>query len=207
MRTNPTKFMMVLLILTMCLTVLAPMALAAEVRSGEIPVTVSLSGSPPTVAEDFKIVLKADHRDFPMPEGSANGVFSMNIKGANTAKLPQINYSSLGIYNYTIFQETGTHERGTYDNRVYNLIVYVTNAENGSGLETTVILYKPGETKKLDEVIFHNHYDPEPPTKLATYPPKTGDETVIWPYVGLFICGAGILLILGLTLKNKKSEV
>lgn len=203
MRTKHIKFMMVLLII-MGLTVLAPIALAAEVRSGEIPVTVSLSGALPTVDEDYEIILKADNPANPMPTGSVLGTFSMLITGANTVKMPEIKFSSLGIYTYTIFQKAGTNELGTYDSGVYHLSVYVTNAENGSGFETTILLNKLGDTKKLDEIVFHNKYDPKPAPAPAPQQPKTDDETVIWPYIGLFISGAGILLILGLTLKRQR---
>ncbi|RBP64492.1 LPXTG-motif cell wall-anchored protein/pilin isopeptide linkage protein [Alkalibaculum bacchi] len=197
MRRKHTKFMKVLLILATCLIVLRPTALAAEVRSGEIPVTVTLGGSPPTVDEDYKIIMKADNPVNPMPEGSVDGVFSMIITGADTARLPGIEFSSLGVYTYTISQEVGTNKLATYDSRIYNLVIYVTNAENGDDLETTVILYKSGETDKLEEVKFYNEYEeeivdiPKNPSEL----PKTGTSTmtIVLILFGIALIAVGLI--------------
>ena len=200
------------LILTIFLTVLSTVAFAAESPSFELPVKVKLSGSPPADEEDYKIVLQADNPDYPMPIGSKDGIFTMTIRGENTVKFPEIEYSSLGIYTYKIDQLKGTNKLATYDDKSYHLVVYVTNAVGGSGLETTVLLYLVGEEGKLDEVIFENKYDSpsvpdkpdeiQPPDKPDV--PKTGDDTVIWPYVGLLISGAAMLTILGFTIKKKK---
>ncbi len=208
MGTNHLRFLMALLVVTMCLIALPSNALAGQTSIGEIPVTISIGGSPPRDHEDYKIILEADDPDYPMPEGSVKGIFSMIIRGENTVNLPQINFSSLGIYTYRIYQKVGTNELATYDSTVYNLTVSVINAEEGSGLETSAILYKGSEKDKTGEVVFQNDYDPQSPSKspTETEKPKTGDNTVIWPYIGLFIGGAGILLILGLTIKNKSKS-
>ena len=197
-----TKFIKVILIFIMCFIALIPIALAASVQSGQIPVTVSLGGSPPTIHEDYKIIMKADNSSYPMPEGSVDGVFNMIIKGADTAKLPAIEFSSLGVYTYTVSQKAGTNKLATYDNTIYNLVIYVTNAENGSGLETTMILYKLGETDKLDGVRFHNEYKkeivhiPEPvdPGEL----PKTGTSgaNIILTLFGVTIFIMGLMQLL-----------
>lgn len=219
MRTKHSKVIMTLLAFTMCLTILAPAVFAEEAPSVEIPVTVKSSGSPPTDDEDYKIVLESDNADYPMPVGSEDGIFSMIITGENTIKMPNIQYSSLGIYTYTIYQIPGSNKLATYDDTKYNLVVYVTNAEAGSGLETTVILYLLGETDKHDEVIFNNEYEkeitPSPPDKSGPpgpetldrpQPPQTSDDNTIWPYVGLFISGAAMIFILGMTIKKKNIE-
>lgn len=200
MKTKQAKFMMVLLILIICLIVLAPTALASEVRSGEIPVTISLGDSPPAIEEDYKIMLKADNIAYPMPEGSVDGLFSMDIIGADTTKLPEIGFSSLGIYTYTISQEAGTNELATYDDSKYNLIVYVTNAEDGSGLETAVLLYMIGETEKLEGVVFHNDYDTiiiedeEVPIGEAKIPQTGGIPPELFFLAGATIVTAGIVI-------------
>ena len=205
MRIMQTKLIKVLLILVMCLIALAPAAFAAPIQSGEIPVAVSLGGSPPTTDESYKIIMKADNPAYPLPEGSVDGTYIMFITGGNATELPAIGFSSLGVYTYTILQEAGINKLGIYDSRVYNLVIYVTNIENGSGFETTVILYKRGETEKLDEVVFYNDYDKDPTPIPESDPdkPKTNDITAIWPNVGLFAGGVGILLILGFTAKRK----
>ena len=223
MRRKHINFVMVLLIFTMCLIAATPKALAAEVSTVELPVTVRLTGFPPEVDEDFEIVLKSNDSAYPMPIDSSSGVYKMVITGASTAKLPEINFSALGIYTYTISQTAGADELCTYDESVYNVKVYITNAEDGSGLESTVIAYMTSEADKLDEIEFINDYEIEipddeipggPTDPPATDPPsteppddapKTGD-TVIWPYITLFIGAIAVILILTLTGKKKKVE-
>jgi hypothetical protein len=107
----------------------------------------------------------------------------------------------------------------------------VTNSELGDGLDVTVILYLLGETDKFEEVVFNNEYeaedlpplpetgeDPEerpPLPDTGTDPPEptdrprlpqTSDDTKIWPYVGLFISGAAMIFLMGMTIKKKKLE-
>lgn len=211
MKKRQSKFMMYLLIFTMFLVLFAPKALAEGVQSGEIPLTISLSGLPPVLDEDYEIVMKADNPAYPMPAGSIDGLFSMKVTGADTVKLPGIDFSSLGIYTYKIFQEPGTNELGVYSDSVYNLMVYVTNAHEGNGLETTVLLYLLGENEKYDEVVFNNNYyeeeflgeedipeedkeekkDKEQPEVIL---PKTGEIAPMAFYgIGSFLLGLGIV--------------
>jgi pilin isopeptide linkage protein len=229
-----SKVLVILLVLIMGLTIMAPAAhavVAPEAPKIEIPVSVILSGEPPADDEDYEIVLEPDNPDYPMPEGSEDGVFTMIITGEDTGFLPEIAFSSLGVYTYTIQQTPGSNELATYDDSIYNLVVYVTNAEGGSGLVTTVNLYLLGETDKFEEVVFNNEYeaedlpplpetgeDPEerpPLPDTGTDPPEptdrprlpqTSDDTRIWPYVGLFISGAAMILLLGMTIKKRNME-
>ncbi len=143
----------------LCLAAALVPAFAAENPGISIPVTVSISGSRPRPAEDYTIKLQADNIAYPMPEGSVDGVYTMTITGADTKNLPTITYNRVGIYTYTIYQVAGTSRRCTYDDRVCLLTVYITNAEDGSGLEATAVLY-PDSTKsdKLAGAEFQNHY-------------------------------------------------
>ena len=74
MKIDIGKLMKVLLIFTILLGLFAPIAFAAEVQTSGIPVEISLGGSLPEEEEDYEIVLKADNSDYPMPEGSVDGV-------------------------------------------------------------------------------------------------------------------------------------
>lgn len=229
MRRKYIGYVMVLLTLIMCLIVATPKAIAAEIATVEIPVSVNVTGYPPDIDEDFEIVFKANNSSYPMPSASAAGVYKMIITGASSAKLPEIEFPALGIYSYTISQTTGTDELCTYDESIYNIKVYITNAEDGSGLVATVIAYKASETDKLDEIEFVNDYEIEIPEEEipggptdppatdppatdppATDPPddapKTGDDTVIWPYIALFVGAIAVILLLTLTGKKKNTE-
>jgi pilin isopeptide linkage protein/LPXTG-motif cell wall-anchored protein len=221
MKKNYKRYLVALLILTVHLVMFAPAAQAAEVSIAGIPVTVSLSGGIPEIDEDYEIVLKADDLAYPMPSGSIDGVYRLIVTGANTAALPGIQYSALGIYTYTITQTAGTNEFGNYDDSIYHMTVYITNAEDGSGFESTVIVNKADETEKLDEIAFHNDYEIEiideeppggdveptdPPDKDKDNTPKTGDDILIWPFIVMFIGAGALLLILALTRKKKKAS-
>lgn len=218
MKINIGKLIKVLLIATICLALFTPSVMAVEVQSSGIPVRISLGGSPPELEEDYEIVMEADDIAYPMPAGSVNGVFTMNIPGENSGELPGIKFSSLGIYTYTIYQKAGTNKLASYDDSVYNLVIYVTNAETGEGFETTVLLYKTGNTNKFEEADFYNEYEeiviiededpplgpviiedeetPIGPAKL----PKTGEVSS-----GLFILIGIVVVTTGLVLKKKNA--
>ncbi len=93
------------------------------------------------------VVLTAQNKVSPMPEGSVDGVYCMTVSGEGVKEFPEIQFQRHGVMEYTIHQEPGTHKRGTYDETVYNVTVYVTNAENG-GLETTTLIYVDGVEEK-----------------------------------------------------------
>ena len=125
---------------------------------------------------------------------------------------------SLGIYTYTISQKAGTNKLASYDDSVYNLVIYVTNAETGEGFETTVLLYKTGNTNKFEEADFYNEYEeiviiededpplgpviiedeetPIGPAKL----PKTGEVSS-----ELFLLIGAIVVTTGVVLKKKNA--
>lgn len=141
-----------------------PKVLAAEASAVEVPVKITLSGTLPGTPEQFTIRLEAEDAANPMPEGSEDGVYTMEIRGAGEKSFPVITYTRVGIYNYEIYQEAGKNGDCTYDRAVYRMTVYVTNAEAG-GLESTTVLYKDNQGNKLDKAAFHNTYktvsDPE----------------------------------------------
>lgn len=179
-------------------------AFAADCPEVSVPVTVSLSGTLPSPAEDFTIVLKADDASFPMPDGSVEGVCTMTITGADTKNLPTIAYNRVGIYTYTIYQTAGSNAKCTYDDTVYALTVYITNAEDGSGLEATAVLYPDSEGDKLPGAEFENVYETEKPTTPDT--PKTGDESSPILYAVLIAVCLGVIVTLFLTRKARKTE-
>ena len=186
-------------------------AFAAENPSVSIPVTVSLSGTLPEKAEDFKIKLSADDASYPMPEGSEDGSCTMTITGAATKNLPTITYDRVGVYTYTIAQVAGSNKKCTYDDTVYTLTVYITNAEDGSGLESTAVLYPDSEGDKQPAAAFKNVYETVKPTPTPTptpkpTAPKTGDESTPVLYAVLIAASLCVIVVLFLTRKVKKTE-
>ncbi len=178
MKRKYLRTLAMLLIFPLVFIMLVPTISASSLPSLKLPVTVKLSGRPPTEDEDYTIVLKADNPEYPMPEGSVDESYNMTIQGEGSKELPEINFSSVGVYTYTISQLAGVNELASYDDKVYNLVVFVTNAKNGSGLEITVNLYLLGEKEKQDELLFLNNYEkePSPPPEEEVEIPEPEDK-------------------------------
>ena len=136
-------------------------AFAAGGLTVALPVAVELTGEDIPASSSYTVVLQADLDSDPMPQGSTGNMYTMEVSGAGTFLFPEISYTTPGEYNYTVWQENGSDSRCTYDTAVYDVKVYITNAEDGSGLASTVIAYKNTEAQKLDEIRFTNTYDPE----------------------------------------------
>lgn len=188
----------------LCCAALVLPACAEEAPQVSVPVTVSLTGTLPRPAEKFTIRLKADDPAYPMPEGSVEGEYTMEITGADTKSLPPIVYNRVGIYTYKITQDAGKHRGCKYDATVYYLTVYITNAEDGSGLEATAVLYPNGQGEKVESVEFRNAYPVVRTTPTGS--PKTGDTAQPLLYIGLVVLGLGILAALIATRKPRHSE-
>lgn len=194
-----TLFMMV-----MCFSMLTSKVCAADTCKAEIPVSVVLSGNVPEEGEDYVVRLQGCGINTPMPEGSTEDMYTLVVKGEGKALFPAIEYSKVGIYSYKVWQGAGSQALGTYDGTVYDVSVYVTNALDGSGLESTIVVYRQGETTEKCELEFKNEYaypapTPTPPAQMPT--PSTG--TLIqtgqlnWPIPVLAAAGS-ILMLFGL---------
>lgn len=174
---------------------------AANSPSISIPVTLTIKGVVPEQQEAYRVLLKADDQAFPMPEGSVDGEYTLTVTSGKTAKFPDITYSQLGVYTYTVSQVAGDNELCTYDDRVYTLKVYITNVKAGSGLEATAILSPDEGENKFPEAEFVNSYE-APPAGSETPPaspdaPKSGDDTEM----GLYAClAAGSMIVLAAVL-------
>ena len=185
----------------MCSIIMVLPVYAAEPPEVSLPVTISLSGTLPNPEEDFKVALKANNVDDPMPEGTVNGVCSMTITGEGRKNFPAIIYDRVGVYRYTVYQVAGTNKKCTYDDTVYNLTVTVSNKTDYSGLEATAVLHPESGGDKLADIEFENKYpvEPEPASDI----PKTGDESTPLLYTVLIVVSMGVILRLFPTRKSK----
>ena len=80
----------------MCSMTMVLPAYAAELPGVSVPVTISLSGTLPNPAEEYTVVLKADDAEYPMPDGSVDGAYSLTITGEDTENFPTITYDRVG---------------------------------------------------------------------------------------------------------------
>ncbi len=147
----------ILLTVALTIPVFSMPAFAGGTPSVQIPVTVTLTGSKPSTPEALNVVLKPVDTASPMPEGTADGFYKLTITGGGTQNMAPIVFDKVGIHEYTIHQEPGTHYRGTYDQKVYDMTIFVTNKETG-GLETTVVLRLDGAEAKPGKIEFVNRY-------------------------------------------------
>lgn len=186
-------------IFSLCLGLFTPVVKAEETPGVSLPVTVLLDGTLPEKEEDFVIKLKAENEANPMPEGSKENPYSMVITGEKTQSFPEITFQEVGVYEYTVWQDKGDNEKCTYDGSIFYVTIYVTNEENGDGLETTVAVYKDGNKDKKVEIEFENIYETEPEKPDETI--KTGDVNNAQYYSVL--CLVSMLLIMML-IQSKK---
>lgn len=200
----------------MCLTMFSNSAYAAETISAKLKVFIDLTGDVPASAEDYVVKLKAEDRTIPMPEGSENGVYTMIIKGEGSKEFPEIIYNKVGVYHYTVWQEKGSHSRGTYDDSMYKLIISVTNSTEGDGYDITIAVYKDGVTEKQSKISFLNKYaskpsKPEEPEEPEVYPYvqpkvsplKTGDNANIILWIAVLAVAVGSVVYIGKKRKNQ----
>lgn len=204
-----TRVVLSAVTLVMCLMTMALPALAAGEMEVEIPVTVKLTGTKPKPEEEYTIKLESTVTGQPMPTGATGDAFTMTITGADTDSF-KIQFDTVGVYYYTITQTPGTNKKCTYDKTVYQVEVYITNNQNMTGLESTVVVYKLTDKKdddgqtdlsKVKEILFTNKYKVQ-----SSGTPKTGDESSPVLYGVLIALGLGILLALFFTRRPRTME-
>lgn len=203
-----TRYLFATLLALMCLSTMLMPVCAAGTASVGLPVIVKITGSKFSTAEDFQIVMKPVD-SAPMPAGSADGKYVLTISGkdsSNSGTFPAITFDTVGIYDYTVSQVSGTNKCFTYDNQVYYVRIYVTNNNNMTGLESTVVVYAGNpnqdnkQADKADGVVFTNKYTK--PT-ASTNSPKTSDESQPLLYAGLIAASIAVLVGLIATRKPK----
>lgn len=200
----------VLLMLVLVIMLAAQTAFTTELPGITVPVRVSLTGTHPETPESFVIKLSADHPSYSMPAGAENGVYAMTVTGESTKNFPAIYYDTAGIYTYTISQEPGSNSKCTYDKTVYELTVYVTNAENSSKLEVAAVLHPDAQGDKLPEAEFVNEYETEsgPVPSVPERPgdgPETGDNSNLLLY--LVLSGISVSVLAALPFIRRKQKL
>lgn len=127
---------------------------AAETLDVEIPFSVVLEGAVPEEAETHSAHLQAKEETSPMPEGAIEGIYTLEVTGDGEFHFPAITYNRVGIYQYTLWMSAGENPFAIYDETVFDVTVYITNAEDGSGLTSTVIAYPQVEDAEKSPIEF-----------------------------------------------------
>lgn len=196
-KTMKFRFLTVLLAL-LWVAVLGQGVQAQEAFTGEIllPVTIRAEGSLPETPEVYTLVLEGEE-GAPMPEGSQEQRFQLQVTGAQTTAFPTIACDRVGIYHYTITQEPGKNAYCTYDRVKYQVEVTITYPEQGDKLEVAVAIAPENAAMKSDSAMFVNSYE-KPPVEI----PQTGESGNLPLMLGLWVCS---LLAVGLLWKQRKT--
>ena len=116
-------------------------------------------------------------------KGDAEGEYAITGQGEIevTMELP-------GTYRYELSQVKGTDPKTTYDSTVYEITVFVEDAEGT--LQAAVSADEQGKTEKPTELRFVNrNNDPDVPS--------TGDESTLWLWILILsVSGAAILALI-----------
>lgn len=166
-------------LLLLCLLPLGQTVLAETEAS--FSVDVQAQGNVPAKPETYTLVLTGDE-GAPMPEGSQDGQYAMQVEGPGVADFPAIAYESVGVYHYVITQKPGTNSSCTYDDTRYEITVTVTNQKSEPGLEVTIAIRNSQTQEKVEQVVFRNDY---------AYPPEipqTGESGNLPLMLGLWVC-------------------
>ena len=178
-----------LLLVVLCLAVFPISTFAADAVQVQIPVSIQTSGETPSPEENYTVELQAVD-DAPMPSENV-----LEISGSGKAFFSPIQYTTPGIYYYTITQQSGTHKRGHYDQTVYYVKVSVTNGENGN-LETVIAAHTDADmTDAKCDITFTNYYN-KTSIKKSKNKVKTGDNSNATLFaILLLVSGTGLLII------------
>lgn len=186
------------------LAIMISLALCGAALAAQEPVMVNqeviitLSGTLPKHKETFTVVMQALDDSNPMPGGQTGGTYSIEILGeektGNSGWFPTMTYTRPGIYEYKVWQEPGTHKRGTYDDTVYTMTVQVTNTPDYSAFELVVFFNDDEGGPKPDNNLFHNEYTV---VNGSATPTGVADD---WPY---YFAASGVLMLLSLFLMTK----
>ena len=182
MMKNLKRFALVLCLVALCVSMMgvAAFAVSYDPVTATIPVEITLSGHLPEVPDTFQVELTADDPAFPMPEGSQDGVYIMELTddpadefGPTFGNTFDITYDKHGIYTYTVKQLELGNEDCYQDAHTYKVIAQVINNEDYTAFDLIVVVYRDDQTEKRDDIIFENRY--AMPTEVQLSATKTMD--------------------------------
>lgn len=144
-----------------------------------VPFTAIAEGYEPLTV---KIPVRTNEKMTLSLKGDAEGEYEISGQGEIevTMELP-------GTYHYELSQVKGTDPKTTYDSTVYEITVFVEDAEGT--LQAAVSADEQGKTEKPTELRFVNrNNDPNVPS--------TGDESTLWLWILILSVSAAAILAL-----------
>jgi len=156
------------------------------------PVKKVVKGNP-SKDETFTFQMTAKTEGAPMPEGAKDGVMTMDIVGSGEKEFGEMWFYEAGTYVYEITEVDTKAENYTYDTTAYTLTVEVTEEKVGNQVK----LNKTETVTGGDgQIVFTNTYT-EPPV-------KTGDTTIVMPYIVIGI--SALVLLIMLLFRTRKNR-
>ncbi len=102
----------------------------------------------------FHFSMRADDKTYPMPEGSVDGVKTIET-GTGSYEFGIMEYEKAGTYTYTVTEDKDGVANFTYDDTAYTVTVVVEKIDGK--LQATRTITKGSD--KLDSITFTNHYN------------------------------------------------
>lgn len=203
------KILLLMLTIILCFPTIVSATDSYE-TSVSIPVRVKSNLEDSSDLFTFTLERKDGSSEF-LPEQT-----QISIKQGEDGIFGPINYDKPGKYEYLIKQLPGDNKEITYDDTIYDVMVFVENTKDKSGnftggLTSTMVLKKDGVENKPTLVVFENTYEikvppkpePKPTPKPTPKPsPKTGDQGI---YISAIVLSIGLLGLL--LINNKKKEI
>ncbi|MDQ0360714.1 Spy0128 family protein [Breznakia pachnodae] len=87
----------------------------------------------------------------PLPNNESEYSFSITNTSSKTI---DFTFTEAGYYHYQVYQVTGSDNDNTYDEKVYEVRIYLRE----SGLQTIILMDYESDSK-VDEILFHNTYN------------------------------------------------
>ena len=145
-----------------------------------VPFTAIAEGYEPLTV---KIPVRTNEKMTLSLKGDAEGEYAITGQGEI-----EVTMDVPGTYRYELSQKKGTNPKTTYDSTVYEITVFVEDAEGT--LQAAVSADEQGKTEKPTELRFVNrNNDPNVPS--------TGDKSTLWLWILILsVSGAAILALI-----------
>ncbi len=187
----------------------APAQAAGERVEASIPVAqkFSVSGGDDSVNNDFTYQLTPLEKENPMPEGSAQGMWSFQMTGNIETETKTITFDHAGVYAYQIrIAESAEQEGYFFDEEVYRATFFVRNTQTGLAAE---LILQNSAGEKVSCAVFENGYEHKTGAagssdqeKISTV--KTGDPVQAFPF--FLAAGALAAMVFVIIYKKRSSD-